>query len=305
MNKTWVYKLSSAESSALREKLNEGHFEFRKLNHALFQVRSEGLTASMYSSGKLVVQGGNAESWCTQYLGDKHVVEDSKNSKEGKTTRPMSSKWPQAANAIGSDEAGKGDSFGGLVVCAVGLTEETLELVSQTTICDSKLMTDALILQLAPWLKEHVVYKISNLFPEDYNQQWKQHGGNVNTLLTRMHVDCILGAAEQGDFVNAVVDRFSPRSPVSKELAAKLPNIKVTEQPRAEEFLAVACASVLARAAFLEQIATLSEQLAFDIPLGSGSPVPPALRRYREIHGNDNWAQAVKMHFKNVQKFIL
>jgi ribonuclease HIII len=83
-----------------------------------------------------------------------------------------------------------------------------------------------------------------------------------------------------------------------------LPDIAVTEKPRAEEFLAVACASVLARAGFLEQIETLSEQLGLDVPLGSGRPVPPALHRYRDIHGNGKWQQAVKMHFKNIQKFI-
>ncbi|HIA39105.1 MAG TPA: ribonuclease HIII [Planctomycetes bacterium] len=299
MSKTWVYKLSTGEAADLREKLNQGNFEFRKLNHAQFQVRADGLTASMYNSGKLVVQGKNAEAWCVQYVGDKPASE----------TKPVPieitpGNWPPSVDAIGSDEAGKGDSFGGLVVSAVGLTSETLDLVKQTTICDSKQMNDSLILQLAPWLKEHVSYKTVNLFPADYNAQWASHGDNVNNLLTDMHVDCIKGVAEQGQYKNIVVDRFSPRLPVSKNLATSLPDIAVTEKPRAEEFLAVACASVLARAGFLEQIETLSEQLGLDVPLGSGRPVPPALHRYRDIHGNGKWQQAVKMHFKNIQKFI-
>jgi ribonuclease HIII len=302
MSKTWVYKLNKDEAADLRSKLSEGDFQFRKLNHAQFQARADGLTASMYNSGKLVVQGKNSEAWCVQYLGAKPmIVSDDAGDKSDKP----SGGWPTEANAIGSDEAGKGDSFGGLVVSAVGLTRETLALVKETTICDSKQMKDDVILQLAPWLKERVAYKTINLFPADYNKEWRKHDSNVNNLLTALHVECIQDVATKGQFENAVVDRFSPRLPVTKILATALPNIGVTEKPRAEEFLAVACASVLARAAFLEQIVQLSDELALKIPLGSGGPVPPALRKYREIHGNDKWQQAVKIHFKNVQTFIL
>ena len=302
MSKTWVYKLNKNEAADLRSKLNEGDFQFRKLNHAQFQVRAEGLTASMYNSGKLVVQGKNSEAWCVQYLGSKPMVA---NDEAGGRPDKPSGDWPAGANAIGSDEAGKGDSFGGLVVSAVGLTSETLALVEQTTICDSKQMKDDVILQLAPWLKERVAHKTINLFPTDYNKEWGSHDSNVNNLLTAMHVECIQDVATKGQFEAVVVDRFSPRMPVTKILSKTLPNIIVTEKPRAEEFLAVACASVLARAAFLEQIVQLSDELALDIPLGSGAPVPPALRKYRGIHGNDKWRQAVKVHFKNVQKIIL
>jgi ribonuclease HIII len=302
MSKTWVYKLNKSEAADLRSRLNEGDFQFRKLSHAQFQARADGLTASMYNSGKLVVQGKNSEAWCVQYLGARLLV--TSDDASDKSDKP-SKEWPAEVNAIGSDEAGKGDSFGGLVVSAVGLTSETLALVKETTICDSKQMKDDVILQLAPWLKERVAYKTINLFPADYNEEWRKHDLNVNNLLTALHVECIQNVAAKGQFENAVVDRFSPRLPVTKILATTLPSIIVTEKPRAEEFLAVACASVLARAAFLDQIAQLSDELALDIPLGSGGPVPPALRKYREIHGNDKWQQAVKIHFKNVQTFIL
>jgi len=302
MSKTWVYKLNKNEVADLRSKLNEGDFQFRKLNHAQFQACADGLTVSMYNSGKLVVQGKNSEAWCAQHLGAKPMVASDD---AGIKVDKSSGGWPAEANAIGSDEAGKGDSFGGLVVSAVGLTSETLALVKETTVCDSKQMNDNIILQLAPWLKERVAYKTINLFPTEYNKGWRKHDSNVNKLLAAMHAECIENVATKGAFESAVVDRFSPRLPVTKILSTTLPKINVTEKPRAEEFFAVACASVLARAGFLEQIVQLSDELAIDIPLGSGGPVPLALRKYRGIHGNDKWQQAVKIHFKNVQKFIL
>lgn len=297
MAETFVYKLKPQEAENLRAKLNEGDFEFRRLNHAKFQVRADGLTASMYNSGKLVVQGKNAEAWCVQYIGVKPISAES-------PLKKTSTEWPEAVQAIGSDEAGKGDSFGGLVVCAVGLTAENHDEITSTTICDSKQMNDNLILQLAPWLKERVAYHEINLFPREYNEQWLAHGSNVNTLLTDMHAGCIKKVAATGDYKSIVIDRFSPRLPVTKKLKTLSANTNIIEQPRAEEFLPVACASVIARATFLEQIKVLSQDVAIDIPLGSGRPVAAALENYRAVHGNGNWHQAVKVHFKNIQKFI-
>ncbi|MDP6963004.1 MAG: ribonuclease HIII, partial [Planctomycetota bacterium] len=301
MSNTFVYKLTDSQISELRSKLNQGDFEFRKLAHAKFQVRADGLTASMYNSGKLVVQGKNAESWCTQFIGNLNPEE----SKSGGADKEESTfkKWPPVAGGIGSDEAGKGDSFGGLVVCAVGLNAAVAAEVAETAICDSKQMSDNQILKFAPWLKERVQYHLIDLTPEEYNSQWQSHGANVNKLLTALHGRCIQNVNANGDFDNIVVDKFSAREPVSSYLK-KLQIDSVLEAPKAEEYLPVACASVIARAAFLEQMKSLSEQVAVDLPLGSGAPVPPALRRYRQVHGNSSWQQVAKMHFKNIQNFI-
>ncbi|MHC4837564.1 MAG: ribonuclease H family protein, partial [Planctomycetota bacterium] len=102
----------------------------------------------------------------------------------------------------------------------------------------------------------------------------------------------------------AVVDRFAAREPVKALIAPAHPGLQVVEVPRAEQHLAVAAASVLARESFLRQMDELRDRFACELPLGSGAPVPPALRRFREVHGDDVLGQAAKLHFKNVQRFL-
>ncbi|MBC8329341.1 MAG: hypothetical protein H8E31_11405 [Planctomycetes bacterium] len=74
--------------------------------------------------------------------------------------------------------------------------------------------------------------------------------------------------------------------------------------PRAEVRPAVAGASILARDRFLEDLERLSEMMAVDLPRGSGAPVPPALRRFLEIHGPEQLGRVAKLHFKNVQAAV-
>lgn len=298
MNITRVFKLGLKEKEKLKNALSSSQFTWKKVAHAEFQIQRNGLSATLYKSGKLVVQGKEAELWIAEYLGESVKPEPPKDEK------PKDENWPSPDQSIGSDEAGKGDSFGGIAVCAVGLSSDTYKEVAETNICDSKKMSDSLILQLAPWLKSRIAYKEIELSPFEYNEMWRQCGGNVNNLLTELHTKCIHALLKKDIYKSIVIDRFSPQLPVTKKLNKIKSNIVVVEKPRGEEFLAVACASVIARAAFLNQIKRMSEELAMDVPLGSGSPIPKALKRYQDIHGNNDWEKAVKIHFKNIQQFI-
>ena len=212
LNITQVFKLNLQEKESLEKELRLGDFAWKKVAHAEFQVQSAGLNVILYKSGKLVVQGKNSQLWITQYLAR------GVNPEPSKQTNHKSENWPNPMSSIGSDEAGKGDSFGGIVVCAVGLSPDSYDEVVKTNICDSKKMSDALILQLAPWLKERVAYKKIALSPTEYNEAWRRCGENVNNLLTDLHTKCINTVLEQGSYESIVIDRFSPRHPVTKKL---------------------------------------------------------------------------------------
>ena len=71
------------------------------------------------TSGKLVVQGAQAESFLLRYLGEA-------------PDRPASSESSLSGKTVvGSDEAGKGDYFGPLVVCALRLPAEERDAVAR------------------------------------------------------------------------------------------------------------------------------------------------------------------------------
>ncbi|MDA0667323.1 MAG: ribonuclease HIII [Planctomycetota bacterium] len=296
---TNVFVLNPQEGRQLSDALHNASYEFRNLQHAVFQARGEGVVVSLYKSGKLVVQGKGAEAWHTQYLGAKEAAPSKKAS-----AAQSSGGFPPSAASIGSDEAGKGDTFGPLVVAAVAIAEDKAELLQSSKVADSKTIDDQRIRILGPWIRENFDFEVRCLMPAEYNQEWQTAGSNVNTLLTQLHFDCLHALQSKSGFSNIVVDRFAPSCPVSKRLHAINPNLNVVEVPRAEAHLAVAAASVLAREQFLIGIEELSSAWAMTIPRGSGSPVPPALREFLQMHSAGELSQVAKVHFKNVQSFL-
>jgi ribonuclease HIII len=298
MSNTQVFKLSPSAAQKLRAELNQAGYEFRTLQHALFQARGEGVVASMYRSGKLVVQGSGAEAWHVRYLGGTETM------KPKEKSVPAQEGLPEVADSFGSDEAGKGDTFGGLTVCAVAVPADAADLLMSSRVADSKSLNDDLIRTLAPWIKENFPFALRALGPAEYNQQWMDAGSNVNKLLTQLHFDCLKELHDQNGFRNAVVDRFSPSAPVSSKLRIVAPELKVFEVPRAERHAAVAAASVIARDAFLTNMQELSEKWAMDFPLGSGTPVPRAMRKFVQQHSPGEMRLVTKIHFKNVQTFL-
>lgn len=307
---THVFVLNAQEGKRLSDALHAASYEFRTLQHAQFQARGEGVVVSLYKSGKLVVQGKDADAWNLRYL-DGKAPKSSKGgsaSKEEGSAKASAEKasngWPSAADSIGSDEAGKGDTFGPLVVAAVAVSAEQEEELRSTRIADSKSMDDTRIRIVAPWVREHCAFELHCLMPGTYNQAWQDAGRNVNTLMTELHMQSHKALHERTGYRIGVVDRFSPSSPVKKRLATVAPEMKITEAPRAEAHLAVAAASVVAREAFLKGMDALSQEWGLDIPRGSGAPVPRALGRFLQIHGAGPLGQVAKLHFKNVQDYL-
>ena len=301
MSGNGVFVLDAAACQKLRTALDAAGYQFRSLDYAHFQARGDGVVVSCYRSGKLVVQGKGAEAFRAQYLGGAEASAAKTGSRED---APL----PGGADSLGSDEAGKGDTFGGLVVCAFAIPAADLDELLATKVADSKTMTDSRIRELAPFLRDRFEFEERDLDAATYNEERMRSDANVNKLLTRLHADCIASLQPRAGALVAIVDRFSPRAPVSKLLKVATPGLKVHEVPRAERHPAVAAASVLARDTFLRQIRALSDELAIDVPLGSGAPVKKALDRLVAVHGReilveDALRKAVKTHFKNEDSF--
>jgi ribonuclease HIII len=295
-----VFRFPPARAQELRRALAEAGFEERTLAHAFFQARGEGVVASLYRSGKLVVQGKGVDGFAARFLGGAMPT-------PGKEKKQTNAAVPAklgalAANRLGSDEAGKGDSFGGLSVAAVAVPEERVAELEKAGVSDSKAIADARIRVLAPWVRDNFACAERVLSPSEYNLAHRQAGDNVNTLLTRLHIEVLNELHASTGYCAAVVDRFSPREPVRAGLKELAPELVVVEMPRAEAVAAVAAASVLARESFLIQMEELAEHWACRIPLGSGAPVPPALRGFLKLHGREQLNQVVKLHFANVKR---
>ncbi|MCH2101928.1 MAG: ribonuclease HIII [Planctomycetes bacterium] len=297
--RTEVFRFPVARAEQLRRALVDAGFEERPLAHAFFQARGEGVIASLYRSGKLVVQGEAADGFAARFLGGA-VPEPGK--KKGACAPDQTDVEGLLGDRMGSDEAGKGDSFGGLAVAAGAVGEGGLAELLETGVADSKALSDERVRALAPWIRDHCVYAERVLSPAEYNEAHRAAGSNVNTLLALLHAEVILEVADACGYSEAVVDRFSPREPVREALSKARPGLRVIEIPRAEAVPAVAAASVLAREAFIRQMENMGNEWAHDFPLGSGAPVPPALRKFLKLHGRPPLGKVAKLHFANVRK---
>ncbi|NQU48019.1 MAG: ribonuclease HIII [Planctomycetes bacterium] len=296
---TKVFRYDPKRSSQLADALTRSGYQFKELAYAKFQARGEGVTISFYNSGKVVVQGQAPEQWALRYLGNaKEIVKKSSEDK-AKSNGLLETSADQSS--IGSDEAGKGDSFGGLVVSAVALSETELLAIAKAGVGDSKELSDERIRVLAPWIRSNFDWAEAALEPIQYNQQRYECSENVNRLLSKLHSQLQSELHSKTGIGVSIVDRFSAANPVTQQLRRTCPMVQVIEVPKAERYAAVAAASVLARESFLIMMEKLSAEWAVSLPLGSGSPVPKALRQFLRIHGPSKLALVAKTHFKNVQ----
>lgn len=209
---------------------------------------------------------------------------------------------------IGSDESGKGDYFGPLAVAAFLSDAATDKSLSASGSRDSKKLTDAAALRIAAAIKSDFAARcaVVILEPVEYNAAYAKElslGGNLNTLLARLHAEAIkrLASAAGGHSPDVIVDAFAKsraaRDMISSVSAVPPQNIRMLE--RAERYPAVAAASVLARAAYLEGLSRLAAKTrGVYLPKGAGRKVSAARRKILESSGQTALGDIAKTSFK-------
>ena len=68
--------------------------------------------------------------------------------------------------------------------------------------------------------------------------------------------------------------------------------------------VAVAAASILARASFVKYMNIMSKKINFDLPKGAGNPVDLAGRRLIKQIGKEQFKDLTKWHFANTKKIV-
>ena len=196
---------------------------------------------------------------------------------------------------IGVDESGKGDYFGPLVIaaCYVG-AEHIAELEG---VKDSKKLTDPIALRLAGTIKAICPHSVIAIGPAKYNELYEKFR-NLNTLLAWGHARAIENVLELQPCTLVISDQFAAGGAVVKKaLYEKGRGVEFRSMVRAEADMAVAAASILARAEFLRRLKALGEQYGIELPKGAGNVIPTA-QRFVETHGRQNLGNVAKLHFK-------
>ncbi len=210
---------------------------------------------------------------------------------------------------IGTDESGKGDYFGPLVIAGVMVNDETIPQLTQLGVMDSKKLTDATIGKMYRGLVEIVgesAVAVVEIGPAKYNELYerlKNGGKNLNHLLAWGHAMAIEKLLEQfPDCTQAIADKFGDERYILSQLKEKGKGIKLHQTPRAEANVGVAAASIVARYRFTQRMKKLSEQFGVQLALGANPIVKQRARALISQHGRDALSQVAKLHFKTTQE---
>lgn len=294
--RTLVIVVPADEREALRARVAEGAYEHRSVPHATFSVKGDGVVATLYRSGKLVIQGAEPELFAARWLD--RAPEASSSGRGGEADDGA-----VAVPVVGSDEAGKGDYFGPLVVAAVRVDPDEARALAESRVADSKTLADETVLRLGAALRSRYAHAVVRLDPPEYNRLYEEGAQqrprrSLNDLLADQHARAVGELARGGDRV--VVDQFASERLLEERLAAL--DVELVQRPRAEQVPVVAAASIIAREEFLLALRELSDGCGVDLHKGAGTPVDRVGAQVFELHGAAGLGRVAKLHFKNTEK---
>lgn len=281
----FVLALSEEDQKRLESYLRDRNFSFREVRNAVFGAAREGLSVTLYKSGKLVVQGRESSRFRETIL-----------------NTVFGPRAPQRER-IGTDESGKGDYFGPLVVAAVFVDGDRAERLSRSDVRDSKQLTDNSIEEAAEVVRKVCPNAVVAIGPARYNQLMEKMG-NLNRLLAWGHARAIENVLEQVDCGFVITDKFGDEKFVENALLAKGRTVNLSQRTKAEDDLAVAAASILARARFVEAVSHLSDQYGRELPKGASKRVEAVARELVAERGPKVLHQVAKVHFKTTRTVL-
>ena len=198
---------------------------------------------------------------------------------------------------IGTDESGKGDFFGPLVIAGVMADADAAKLFIEAGIKDSKKITDKKIISLETIIKQNSEYSVIVISNGKYNELYNKIK-NLNKLLAWGHARAIENILEKSECEYALSDKFGDEGLIKSALMEKGRSIKLEQMVRAESDVAVAAASVLARAAFVHKIQEMESSYGIKFPKGCAPQVKDAARIFVEKYGKQRLSEVCKTHFK-------
>ena len=300
---SYTCRLNAEQASALAAYLKEHGFKTRDVPYARFAAEKDKLNVVFYESGKLVLQGRGTQDFI-EFVLEPEILKQARLGYEAVLNPDL------LLPRFGIDESGKGDFFGPLCVAGVYVNEAVVAAWQDSGIRDSKnISSDRRISELAKRIRDTpgCVTTVVPIGNEAYNRLYASMR-SVNKLLAWGHarvIENLMGQRHRMDPlpVRAISDQFA----ASKEtVAGALMNlgreIELVQRHKAEEDLAVAAASILARDEFVTRLAKLEKQFGMELPKGASAAVDAAASEFIAKHGIENLPKVAKMHFRTAYR---
>jgi ribonuclease HIII len=296
---SYTCKLTDEQAATLKSCLDARNFTARQVPYARFAGEKEKTNVVFYESGKLVVQGKGTQEF-VEFVLEPEVLQQAKLGYE--TVLNPNLLLPR----IGVDESGKGDFFGPMCVAGVYVNEAVVTAWREAGVRDSKnISSDKRISELARIINQTpgCVTTVVPIGNPAYNRLYAKMR-SVNAVLAWGHARVIENLMGQRHRMNpppvrAISDQFAAsKSVVTKALMAMGRELELVQRHKAEDDLAVAAASILARDEFVKRLATLGKSFNVELPKGAGAGVDVVAKQLFTQHGVEALEKVAKMHFR-------
>lgn len=197
---------------------------------------------------------------------------------------------------IGTDESGKGDYFGPLIIAGVYADPEGQKRLRQIGAADSKTLSDSKIEKLAEEIMKTCKYAVVKLENSKYNEMYREIN-NLNKLLAWGHARVIEDLLEAVDCSNVLADQFGSPELIKNALMTRGRLVNLEQRHRAEENVVVAAASIIARNEYVKSMKSLSDEYEVEFPKGCSGIVTDAARDFVKVHGKEKLGKVAKLHF--------
>ena len=295
----YTCKLTEEQATTLKSCLDERNYTPRQVPYARFAGEKEKTNVVFYESGKLVVQGKGTQGF-VEFVLEPEVLQQAKLGYEEVLNPDL------LLPRIGVDESGKGDFFGPMCVAGVYVNATVINAWKDAGVRDSKnISSDKKISDLAKLIKETpgCVTTVVPIGNEAYNRLYATMR-SVNNVLAWGHARVIENLMGQRHRMNpppvrAISDQFAAsKSVVEKALMAMGRELELVQRHKAEEDLAVAAASILARDEFVKRLAGLGKDLGVELPKGAGTNVDAVAKELFSTRGTEVLSKISKIHFR-------
>ena len=268
-------------------------------NYTTFRAKIKQTTLTIYKTKTVLLQGGfeeNVVSELNKLLGFADISNN-----EVKDLKQNIIK-----NQIGTDEVGTGDFFGGIVVCGCYVPFEKIKDIIELGVKDSKEIKDNKIIQIAPKLMDMLTYSYLLLDNLHYNYLTLKCNENMNSIKAKMHNSVITSMKKKvKNYDEIIIDAFTTKDHYFEYIKSEKINEDVLLVEKAEnKFLAVACASIIARYIFINHLKELGDSVNMVLPKGAGVNVDDKIRFILSENKQKILKDIAKMNFNNLKKVL-
>jgi len=275
---TTIRKVNLSYEPRLKAILERHRFRLTQAEHAFWRARNQNATITLYRTGRLVIQSSSSGTLSDILFGT-----------EQRRQEASLSRW------IGTDHAGSSDYFGPVTFAGVLFNRDHESELVAMGLRDPKELTPLALQMLIAQINLLCPHSLFSVTATQYNRVHERFG--LHRLLGWGHAKAIENLLGKEPCSQAVSHQFAEEKFIREALQEKGREITLIQRHHAEDNLAVAAASLLARESQKKALEELSAKYSVALPRGARWEAVSAGRAFVVQFGKAKLKDVAKEHF--------